>query len=185
MKIISLWQPWSSLMALGAKRIETRSWGTSYRGPLVIHAAKAWNRDCQDSLYIQPMMKALEPIIGAHSAQFWAQYALAVRGRLPFGAIIAVVNLIDCCPTVDTVSTKATIIPAEPSAFTKYPQLDTPRERAFGNYEPGRWAWVTNHLRVLSEPLPFKGGQGLRDLDPAVAAEVIRRMPHSEVNIWQ
>uniref|UniRef100_A0A6M3J354 ASCH domain-containing protein n=1 Tax=viral metagenome TaxID=1070528 RepID=A0A6M3J354_9ZZZZ len=36
MKAISLWQPWASAMALGWKKIETRSWGTSYRGPPLI-----------------------------------------------------------------------------------------------------------------------------------------------------
>ena len=40
MKAISLWQPWASLMALGLKKNEIRSWSTNYRGPLLIHAAK-------------------------------------------------------------------------------------------------------------------------------------------------
>ena len=40
MKALSLWQPWASLVALRVKTIETRSWSTSYRGPLAIHAAK-------------------------------------------------------------------------------------------------------------------------------------------------
>lgn len=40
MKCISLWQPWAEAMARGWKRNETRSWCTSYRGPLLIHAAK-------------------------------------------------------------------------------------------------------------------------------------------------
>src|SRR3989339_577320 len=40
MKAISLWQPWASLCAVGAKLYETRSWSTSYRGPLLICAAK-------------------------------------------------------------------------------------------------------------------------------------------------
>jgi len=40
MKALSLWQPWASAIALGSKRIETRGWATSYRGPLAIHAAK-------------------------------------------------------------------------------------------------------------------------------------------------
>ena len=39
MKTLSLIQPWASLIALGEKRIETRSWGTRYRGPLAIHAS--------------------------------------------------------------------------------------------------------------------------------------------------
>src|SRR3972149_12240119 len=40
MKAISLWQPWASLIAVGAKKYETRSWDTPYRGPLVICASK-------------------------------------------------------------------------------------------------------------------------------------------------
>jgi hypothetical protein len=39
-KAVSLWEPWASLMRTGAKTIETRSWFTSYRGPLLICAAK-------------------------------------------------------------------------------------------------------------------------------------------------
>lgn len=37
---ISLWQPWASALAIRSKRNETRSWATSYRGPIAIHAAK-------------------------------------------------------------------------------------------------------------------------------------------------
>lgn len=40
MKAITLWQPWATLIAIGAKRYETRSWSPHYRGPLAIHAAK-------------------------------------------------------------------------------------------------------------------------------------------------
>lgn len=40
MKAISLWEPWASAMATGHKRNETRSWGTDYRGDLLICAAK-------------------------------------------------------------------------------------------------------------------------------------------------
>jgi len=40
MKALSLTQPWATLVVTGAKRFETRSWTTSYRGPLLIHAAK-------------------------------------------------------------------------------------------------------------------------------------------------
>lgn len=38
MKALSLWQPWASLVVLGVKQIETRSWSTEYRGPIIIHA---------------------------------------------------------------------------------------------------------------------------------------------------
>ena len=42
MKALSLIQPWATLVLTGAKGFETRSWTTSYRGPLLIHAAKGF-----------------------------------------------------------------------------------------------------------------------------------------------
>src|SRR5215213_7752316 len=39
MKALSLLQPWASLVVMGAKRLETRSWSTKYRGALLIHAS--------------------------------------------------------------------------------------------------------------------------------------------------
>ena len=36
--MLTLHQPWASLVALGVKTIETRSWSAKYRGPLAIHA---------------------------------------------------------------------------------------------------------------------------------------------------
>ncbi len=40
MKALSLYEPWATLIALGEKRYETRSWSTAYRGPLLICASK-------------------------------------------------------------------------------------------------------------------------------------------------
>lgn len=44
MKALSLRQPWASLIIYAGKDIENRTWPTSYRGPLLIHAAKAFTR---------------------------------------------------------------------------------------------------------------------------------------------
>lgn len=38
MRVLSLREPWASLVAQGQKRVETRSWRTPYRGELFIHA---------------------------------------------------------------------------------------------------------------------------------------------------
>ena len=35
-KVITVRQPWATLLATGKKRIETRSWKTKYRGELYI-----------------------------------------------------------------------------------------------------------------------------------------------------
>ncbi len=42
MRAITLEQPFASLVSIGAKTIETRSWSTAYRGPLAIHSAKTF-----------------------------------------------------------------------------------------------------------------------------------------------
>ncbi len=38
MKVLTIREPWASLIGCGVKNIETRSWSTSYRGELYIHA---------------------------------------------------------------------------------------------------------------------------------------------------
>jgi hypothetical protein len=45
MKAITLYQPWASLVALGAKKYETRSWQTPYRGLIAIHAGKRFTNE--------------------------------------------------------------------------------------------------------------------------------------------
>lgn len=40
MKALTLIQPWATLIMLGEKKIETRSWNTKYRGQIAIHAGK-------------------------------------------------------------------------------------------------------------------------------------------------
>lgn len=83
MKAITLWQPWATLVAYGAKTIETRSWHTHYRGPLVIHAAKAKVRYSvlPTSFYLR--------VLRDHG---W-------DGDYPRGSIVAVCNLTDCLET--------------------------------------------------------------------------------------
>ena len=39
MKVLSLTEPYATLIKEKTKRIETRSWKTSYRGELYIHAS--------------------------------------------------------------------------------------------------------------------------------------------------
>ena len=45
MKVITLKQPWATLVAEGLKKYEFRSWQTSYRGEILIHAGKAVDKE--------------------------------------------------------------------------------------------------------------------------------------------
>lgn len=45
MKVITLKQPWASLVAYGYKKFEFRSWKTNYRGKVLIHAGVGVDKD--------------------------------------------------------------------------------------------------------------------------------------------
>lgn len=79
MKAISLWQPWASMVALGHKKHETRSYVLRHRGPLLIHAGKQF-RPSQE-IYAQTLRD-----------RGW------LTGDLPLGALIAQVDVLDCIP---------------------------------------------------------------------------------------
>lgn len=86
MKAISLWQPWASLIMMGQKHFETRSWATPYRGDLVIHAAKHWDMESYHDFYMKffPM---------------FAAFGITSHKQLPFGAAICMCTLADCLST--------------------------------------------------------------------------------------
>lgn len=153
MRAISLYQPWASAIALGAKTIETRSWATKYRGPLAIHAAKR----CNKSELIH--LSCCSNWRGA----FWKTF----RGNrtnflgLPFGAIVATCELVDCRPTESFTNGEMDRkrYPPEPT------NPDFWTERGIGDFSPGRFGWVLANIKALSEPIPCKGMQGLFEWD--------------------
>lgn len=81
MKALTMTQPWATLVAIGAKRIETRSWYTPYRGPLAIHAAKGWSRDDTLLCFEEPFSTAL------------LAAGIKTPGDLPLGAVVATAYL--------------------------------------------------------------------------------------------
>ena len=65
MKVLTIKQPWASLIMLGLKKYEFRSWKTDYRGELLIHAGKGIDKDGMERLkkYIPENMPT-ERILG-------------------------------------------------------------------------------------------------------------------------
>ena len=45
MKVLTVKEPWASLIAYGYKEYEFRSWKTNYRGKILIHAGKSLEKD--------------------------------------------------------------------------------------------------------------------------------------------
>lgn len=151
MKAITLTQPWATLMAIGAKQIETRSWGAQYRGPLAIHAAKggvtAGVRRFRES---EPCRSAL---------------AAARVGVLPMGAIVAYGIL------VGVVRTGADLM----EYVVTRPDL-SPHEAAFGDYSLGRYAWIFAGVHPVP-PVPCKGMLGLWTVPPEPMRAVVLNGP--------
>lgn len=45
MKVLTIKEPWASLIINGYKKYEFRSWKTNYRGKILIHAGKGIDKD--------------------------------------------------------------------------------------------------------------------------------------------
>ena len=113
MKAITLHQPWASLIALGVKTIETRSWATKHRGPIAIHAAKRESESWYGGGWtVFTDRRAVISHAGGWNvsipAGLWApgddgadQPPNLMRWHaLPLGAVVATANLVDCVPMV-------------------------------------------------------------------------------------
>jgi hypothetical protein len=177
MKILSLTQPWATLIALGAKQIESRSWRTSYTGPLAIHAAKGLGpvggRSGLHLLAHSPpffaaLQKAMMRVRVSRDGETWPEYDADL---LPLGAIVALVELEAVHPIRHWPHDPETPTIIVSRISPKWVPVPEP-ERSFGDYSPGRYGWLLGRVRPLSEPLPYKGAQGLRTLPAAVAAQV-------------
>lgn len=137
MKAISLWQPWATLVAHELKHFETRSWYTSHRGPLAIHAAK---RKAEMSELNKVIIKALMDI---------GYYKLS---ELPYGCVVCIAEMTDCVTT-------------ESLANDFYFKSIAMTELHFGNFNAGRWAWRFDGVCHVDN-VPAKGSQGFWDWQP-------------------
>lgn len=81
MKALSIRQPWAWCILHGSKPVENRSWWTSYRGPILIHAAKGMTRDEYED-----------------ARDFAASLGVTLppAEELPRGGIVGRARLVDC-----------------------------------------------------------------------------------------
>lgn len=85
MKALSIRQPWADAIVYHGKDVENRTWATGYRGPVLIHAAKAWGP--------------------GERADLWS---LVSEGMVPdvqapnLGGIIGRAEIVDCVAQMDS-----------------------------------------------------------------------------------
>lgn len=143
MKALTLHQPHATLIALGKKPWETRSWKApvSLIGQrLAIHAGKTIDHE---AMRLNHVGQALGKI--AHDT-----------GLLPRGGIVAVVELLKCRQTSDRDRSRS------------YGGI-TDRPEHFGDFSEGRWVWETKLLLRVHPQIVCRGWQGLWNVPAAIA----------------
>lgn len=160
LRVLSIWQPWATLLVHGKKTIETRPMAHQYRGMFLVHASKPWNQQCQteacSNAHIENALREL-----GYSSPFAVGFASAVGkswNDLPRGAVIGMVDLIDCKPSEDLVNTI------------------NDAEMSMGNYEPGRYGWICSRFTPFKTPVPMPGEQSLFYLKTDYEAAVREQM---------
>ncbi len=138
---LTLTEPWATLVVLGEKQIETRSWSTNYRGLLAIHAAKKFPAWARDTCLEEPFLSSVGPI---------PEY---------LGCILGVVQLAHISAT---------------ERLRRY-QLPSEKERAFGDYANGRFAWMLAGAKMLDNPIPCRGMLGLWKVPLQIAQQALEK----------
>jgi len=153
MKALSLIQPYATLIMLGYKQYETRSWDTKHRGPLAIHASvgkPAWARE------VAATCPEISAILKRHGLTF---------DTLPRGVVLG------ACDVKETLL----IMHGAPRDKEGWldPSLISATEEACGDYTPGRYAWRLTQVMATGIPIPCKGALSLWQ----VPDEVYNQLP--------
>jgi hypothetical protein len=170
-KAITLHQPWASLVALGVKTVETRSWPAPLPmlgQPLAIHAGRT------KVGYPDVPMEVWSPLCGSTPGLLRDD----VR-PLPLGAVVATCRLAACVPMVHLVT--AMVNPESvpwPNVQLNGPDVasfvqadgactDLGPQRPYGDFRSGRWAWMLEDIVRINPPIPARGRQRVWNWDPA------------------
>jgi len=162
MKALSLTQPWASLVAIGAKNIETRSWYSAYRGPVAIHASKGFPATARQWCTFDLFEEAL--LAGGYEN----------ADELPVGSIVAVANLVAVRSTetlaeffrqfADGIKDIDGVVPA-------------PNEVDFGDYSKRRYGLILDKVKRLGSPIPCRGALQFWNVPPEIAEQLEQVVP--------
>ena len=167
MKAISLWQPWASLIAAGAKTIETRSWAPPKAiigQRIAIHAAK--RKPTSDDLEVLQNLDKM-PVGFMRHPQFGSIMPDG-RGRMALGQVLATAVLADAWQ-VSNDSTPTIYDDGYPMVYQARDIFDNADKCAkadpYGDFGVGRWLWFLEDIQKLDPPVPEKGHQGFWNWD--------------------
>lgn len=164
-KALTLWQPWAALVEWRYKLVETRSWQTSYTGPLAIHSAKREPRDWPGPNTLTRGMAGQRygspPTPWVLRNLDRPSFAVPLEVPLYLGCVLATCELVGCFPTervrfAPLVESHWRILPGPSIEISEM-------EREVGDYRPGRFVWLLRNVAQLPHPIPARGRQQLWD----------------------
>lgn len=176
MKAISLWQPWASLIACGAKPYETRSWAPPrdlIGATIAIHAAKKIDKGAAE--FAEELMYGQHEAGGFDLADKLAATMKGAPDELMgiFGHAAMPIGCVVCTARLDAAfqlgePADGTAVPAarvvRRMTSRQIPECFTVRYDDFGDYAPGRWAWLLRDVTPLMPPARATGHQGFFEL---------------------
>lgn len=163
MKAITLHQPWASLLACGAKKYETRSWATSYRGKIAIHAGKKSPASALRYVGVVAIKAMLQALGFSEDSRL-----VDTLERLDRGVVIATAELVGC-HKINTRYTSHSF--DEFSLFMNNQWIPiSENEHLFGDWTPGRYAWEFANMTMFPEPIPARGRQRIWNWEEAANA---------------
>lgn len=142
MKVISIMQPWASLIVMGAKKIETKNWKTHHRGPLLIHANMT-DRYSKQLCSLPPYNKFI---------RHWTD--------LPYGSIIGQVNLQTCEPAEDI---QHLIYKKQQIIFGEFINIPAD-ELHFGNFS-NKYGWIFSDAFQFQQTIEASGKMKMWDFN--------------------
>lgn len=170
MKGLSLLQPWASLVAVGAKRFETRSWDTHYRGEIAIAASARIPSEvlslCWDINFARAILLAFSKQT-TESHHDDCSMAIRISKFLPRGSVVALATL------AGTYRTNGSFIH---EAGVWHEHAKGGPEQLLGNYSAGRFAWRLSDVRPLRNPVPCKGSLGLWNVSAELEAAIRKEL---------
>lgn len=179
MRAISLWEPWATAIREGLKTIETRSWAppTALLGQRIAVGATRHveRKGCPRGWTILKRPSGLLRLVGST-----AGYDLSP------GCVVATAVLATALPIVDqdALDLRRALLPGDrvvaldPEGYVRvwtYGEDHEPAARVviggwssgqrldegvWGDYTPGRWAWMLADVEKVDPPIPAKGKQG-------------------------
>ena len=136
-KVISLQQPWAHLV------VSLDHEGNAFKEV----ETRSWKTNYRGELYIHASNKFLFSNLElCHQDKFFKK-SIPDVSVLESGCIIGKVNLVDCVP-VESLDGKI-----------------GKQERTFGDYSPGRFAWVLEQPQKFIVPIPAKGALSIWEFD--------------------